>query len=156
MILCPRWTLGMAGHLNFNFSFEYYYFFFGHNFSPFFWTSESLTEAIIMISRKDIPSHHIQKKAEFRNYCWRALVMQKKMQRHHLSRNLLYLSALPQMHICRKPTITKNVHLENTHSHLKITDTHTHMYIHMHTYTHKYTKTFFHSMPLLSWLIKLS
>lgn len=129
------------------------FFFLSHllsNFSPFFWTSESLTEAIIMTSRKDIPSHHIQKKAQFRNYCWKALVMQKKMQRHPLSRNLFYLSALPQMHICAKPTITKKVHLENTHPHLKITDTHTHMYIHVHTYTQKYTKTVFHSMPLLS------
>lgn len=117
---------------------------FGHICYPIFfsifWTSESLTETIIMISRKDIPSHHIQK-AQFRNYSWKALVTQKTMQRHPLSRNILYLSALPQMHICSKPIITRKVYLENMHTHLKITDAHTHVYIHIHTYTDKYTKT---------------
>lgn len=132
----------------------YHYYFWSHllsNFFSIFWTSESLTEAIIMISRKDIPNHHIQK-AQFRNYSWKALVTQKKMQRHPLSRNILYLSALPQMHICSKPIITRKVLLENMQTHLKIIDTHTHMYIHIHTHTDKIQKLF-HSMPLLSWLI---
>ena len=46
-------------------------------FFSIFWTSESLTVTMLMIFRKDIPRHHIQK-AQFRNYSWKALVTQKK------------------------------------------------------------------------------
>lgn len=119
-----------------------FFFFWSHllsNFSPFFWTSESLTEAIIMTSRKDIPSHHIQKKAQFRNYCWKALVMQKKMQRHPLSRNLFYLSALPQMHICAKPTITKKSALRK---HTPTFENHRHSHTRVHTCAHIYTEIY--------------
>ena len=130
-----------------------YYFFLSHllsNLSPFFWTSESLTEAIIVISRKVIPSHHIQKKAQFRNYCWKALVMQKKMQRHPLSRNLFYLSALPQTHICAKPTITKNALRKHTPTFENHRHSHTHVHTHAHIYTEIYNCFSFYAPAVLT------
>jgi len=65
--------------------------------------------------------------------------MQKKMQRHPLSRNLLYLSALPQMHICPKPTITKKSALRK---HTLTFENHQHSHTHVHTHAHIYTQIY--------------